>query len=519
MRTWAPRSFPVAGRPVPEEAHRARTPEIVSLAFVLTALFLTPLVLSPADTQIYYLALVLTVLTALPVVARIASGTLDPFEPIIPVSMLIGLAFGVRTMYLAYDPVTLFPLRTGQLRADEFIGSALLLTIAGYASLLAGYYVIAGNVSLSAPPRQRREKGTWRPAALKGHHIAVLLGLSAVAAVISRPSITDAVTSATTSTAVLGSLAQLGACVLALHLAAGDQRRWLRLALWCVAVPMGAWQSLVLGAKTPILLMLYAILAGYHYGGRRVPLRALVAGVLLSIIVVFPFVNAYRSPPGRYMEPPASAGLVDQLIAYPTRFAGMTPGEYLQYAGEGVLSRSTGIDALSLLLKYDVSRELGNATAYCSIPLYAFVPRVIWPSKPVLAQGAEAGRLLAVPSFEGLYSFSSFGIFHLGDLFVTFGVAGVMIGMCLLGCLYRLIYRFFNPLHASDLGMKFIYIFLTWHIVNGFESDVPSVYASLLRSLVVWVPIKLWLNARPSNDARRQYRLMHPGMARPNPIR
>ena len=516
MRRVAPQRVPPAGRPAPVAPHRAKTPAIISIALLTTALLLAPFFLQPADTQAYYLALTLTVLTALPLVTRIASDTLDPFEPIISISILIGLAFGVRTMYLAYDPAEMFFLRTGALRADEFINSALQLTIAAYCSLLAGYYLIAGPVRLPTLASGRWGRGTWTGSRLRIGQMAVLLGFAAVGTIVARPVGADELTSATTPIAILAGLAQVSGFVLALHLAAGDRRRWLRIALWCVAVPLAAWQALIFGAKAPILLMLYGIVAAYHYGRRRIAPRTLVVGAVLATLIVFPVVNAYRAPPGRYIEPPASAGWVGRIASLPTLFDGMTPGEYVQYAFEGVLSRSTGIDALSLLLKYDLSRELGNRTAYWSIPLYAFVPRVIWPAKPFLQQGAEAGRLLNVPSFEGRFSVSSYGIFHLGDLLVTFGVAGALIGMCVLGCLYRLLYKWFDPAGSRDPGIQFLYILVLWYVVNGFESDIPSVYASLLRSLIVWVPIKMWLNARRATHQVRAPGAIRSNMARPH---
>ena len=79
----APRGFTATTRRKPAETRRGRSPEIVSLAFVLTALFIAPLVLPPADTKAYYLALVLTVLTALPLLVRIASDTVDPGRPVL----------------------------------------------------------------------------------------------------------------------------------------------------------------------------------------------------------------------------------------------------------------------------------------------------------------------------------------------------------------------------------------------------------------------------------------------------
>jgi hypothetical protein len=521
MTTAGPRGFAAGGRPTvmfaPERG--ARTPAVISVAFLLTALFLTPLVLRPQDTQTYYLALVLTVLTTLPLVTRIASGTLDVFEPIIPISILIGLAFGVRTMYIAYAPVTLMPLRMGALRADEFTDSALLLTIAAYCALLAGYYVMAGPLRL-APFSAGQWGRRWATSTLKGPAIAALLGIAVVATGISRPVGFEQVTSTTTPVAMLAGLAQLSGCILALHIAAGDPRRWLRLTLWFVAVPLAAWQSLVFGAKAPILMMIFAIMAAGHYARRRIPLRFLIAGVILAVAIVFPIVNAFRAAPRRIAEPTASStlsGFASQVIAIPTRFSGMTTSEYVQYATDGVMSRSTGVDALSLLLKYDVSAELGNAAAYLPIPAYAFIPRAIWSSKPVLNQGVWFGRLLVVPSSEGINSIASFGIFHIGDLLVSFGIAGVMIGMCVLGFLYRLIYRFIDPLNSPDLGVKFVYIFLLWNMVNGFEGDIPSAYASLLRSLVVlWIPVKIWFNAPLPDNTMFQPRVIHAGAARSN---
>ena len=420
---------------------RAHLTTVVSISLLLTTLFFAPLVLRPADGQAYYLALVLTVLTALPLVASLGSRTFDVFEPIIPLSALIGLAFGVRTMYLAYDPVTLLPIRMGMLRADDFIDSALLLTIAAYCSLLAGYYVIGGVMRI--PPLWTRlsEGSMWGPSTLSGVKIAALLGIAAAATIIDRPSAFDPVTNSTTILGMLSSLCMLTGCILALHIAAGDTRRWLRTTLWFVALPLAAWQALLFGAKAPILLMVFAVMAAYHYGRRRISLSLLIASGVIAVLVVFPTVNIFRQPSSMIQRAYASSNLPDfvvQVISLPARLGEMTPPQYVQYAAESVISRSTGVDALSLLLRYDVSRELGNPDAYWYIPVYALIPRIVWPTKPVLNQGTQFGRLLVNPTSEGANLIASFGIFHIGDLLVSFGVSGVLIGMCVLGCLFRL---------------------------------------------------------------------------------
>ena len=90
----------------------------------------------------------------------------------------------------------------------------------------------------------------------------------------------------------------------------------------------------------------------------------------------------------------------------------------------------------------------------------------------------------------------SIGVFHIGDLYASFGGSGVLVGMCILGFLFRVIYQLFDPPRSPDLGMKFMYIVLLWGIVNGFESDIPTIYGNLLKSLSIWILIKLWLNGR-----------------------
>ena len=282
-----------------ERQTRNRSPEMISIAFLLTALLLTPLALRPADVQTYYLALVLTVLTSLPLVARIASGTLDVFEPIIPISVLIGLTFGLRTMYLAYAPVTLVELQLGYVRFDDFIGSALLLAIAAYCSLLAGYFLIAGPVRLVPIAARRFGRRMWAPSTLNGTTIAALLGLAVLATAADRPAAFDSVTASTSVIGMLASLAVLTGCVLALHIAAGDTRRWLRLALWCGALPLAVWQSVAFGTKTPILLFFFATIAARHYSKRPIRLRVLIPAVVAVVLVVFPIMNELRGAPDR----------------------------------------------------------------------------------------------------------------------------------------------------------------------------------------------------------------------------
>ena len=38
-------------------------------------------------------------------------------------------------------------------------------------------------------------------------------------------------------------------------------------------------------------------------------------------------------------------------------------------------------------------------------------------------------------------------------------------------------------------------------MVNGFESDIPTIYGNVLKSMVIWALIKMWLNGRRGRTA------------------
>lgn len=476
-------------------------------ALVLASVSVLPLVIPPLDVEAYYLAFGLLVLVSLPLVIGLARGTLDLFEPIIPISLLIGLAFGIRAMYFAYDPVTLSLVTLSRVSFDDFTSRALQVTILGYCALLIGYYVISGPLSRALQGARRYvSRTTWSPSKLRGANIVGLmaLGVAGTAARVATGELgatAGDVNSASFAIGLLSSFVQLSACILTLYIAAGDTRRWLRLTLWLGVLPLAAFQTFAFVGKSSLLLTFYVTAAAWHYARRPIRLPLIAAGVVLSVLLVFPALNAFRGTDDRTLDVAfAGASAEDfssRVSEIPSLFTGMTVPEYLQLSLESVIGRANGIDSLALIMKYSSALP---PSAYWQIPLYAFVPRVIWPDKPVIVTGAEFARLFVVPLEVGERDYPSIGVFHLGDLYATYGFAGVLIGMCVLGCLYRLVYAILDPAHSPDLGRKFLYIFLLWSMVTGFESDIPVVYGNLLKYLLIWYLIKLWFNARARGD-------------------
>jgi hypothetical protein len=85
------------------------------------------------------------------------------------------------------------------------------------------------------------------------------------------------------------------------------------------------------------------------------------------------------------------------------------------------------------------------------------------------------------------------GIFHIGDLYISFGVIGMIAGLFILGAIYRGLYWRYDPADSANRRGIFMFVVLLWLVVNGFESDVPTVYANILKMMVILWGVGLFM--------------------------
>ena len=278
--------------PAPQGGSRPRA--LLSVAALIGVVLLLPVLLPPADIQKYYLALLLVALTLLPLVARAASGTLDVFEPIIPISALIGISFGIRTMYIAYEPVPINQIFQGNLPFYDYIDRGMILAIAAYCSLLAGYFVVSAPIRVTPLAEWTLARTRW-PSRLDGRKIAVLIGVALVGSLMHRNAMgSEEVTSATTVLGTLAFFAQIVTLVLALYLAAGDRSLWLRATAWGICLPLAAWQSVAFLSKGTFLHFLYVVVAARHYAKSRLRTPVIAVVGALAMLFIFPTVGILR---------------------------------------------------------------------------------------------------------------------------------------------------------------------------------------------------------------------------------
>ena len=130
--------------------------------------------------------------------------------------------------------------------------------------------------------------------------------------------------------------------------------------------------------------------------------------------------------------------------------------------------------------------------------LFTFVPRLFWEDKPknVRDFGQRYGFIPEGNEING------FKLHHLGEFYINFGVLGILLGMLLLGLLYRVAHQLFFHAGASVVTMAAGAHILTVLVVN-MESTVSVPLAHIL-----WYAVLLALLGAAVRIALRAKRSM-----------
>ncbi len=138
-----------------------------------------------------------------------------------------------------------------------------------------------------------------------------------------------------------------------------------------------------------------------------------------------------------------------------------TPDLYAEEK-ESFEARVSNINQTSQVVKLvnEVGYYKGSTLAYLS---YAFIPRFIWKEKPIIAQGVwfalEIGQ--AYVHADGKVN-NSVNMTSAGELYLNFGILGVIVGMFLIGILCAFMWRIsgFSESSENIIGAMFgLYLF------------------------------------------------------------
>lgn len=113
--------------------------------------------------------------------------------------------------------------------------------------------------------------------------------------------------------------------------------------------------------------------------------------------------------------------------------------------------------------------------------------------------GNDFGKAIGI--LESRDVITGVGPTQIGDLYLNFGFSGIMVGMCILGMLYR--YLFENFVTARSISGVMIYSILWIQIIHGFEDWLSLSYVRHIKILFVLIIIHIVLTTNLSQAKPR----------------
>jgi hypothetical protein len=249
-----------------------------------------------------------------------------------------------------------------------------------------------------------------------------------------------------------------------------------RMMLWLL-IPPTMVIGFLTGSKRFALSPLIVMAIAYIVVERRIRMRWVIGG-LLAIVTLYPIASVYRE----FLYSGARLGFVD-IITNPTRAVAVLSSflgqvSLFDYLQRGIVATGTRMDLLGIVsvIVRDtpsvVPYQLGWSLAY--IPI-SFVPRIIWPGKPVMAIGQWVTDNFG--GGEGIIS--STGSSWPGELFFNFGWVGIIVGMFLVGVWFRILHEVLFRWDVTIPGLMASLVVL-WASCPTIEMTLLAPFAGIL---------------------------------------
>lgn len=407
-------------------------------------------------------------------------GRLDVMEIIHPALAFYVVAFGLRTFYLLqFGPDDPF-------RPDfsDTINLGLVYALLGICAFLFGYY--SGFGDRPSVPISLRSGGMSKTTS-NGVVALFVIGAACRAYVYSTGYYTRFLAGQRESPPGylmvidyigFGSYYALMLGV-ALTFVPGTSKGF-KLFVWTVLVPVTFIMAMLGGAKSEVIWLVLGILLAYHYLVKPITWKVLLLNVMWIILLMFPVVNTYREVSGMNLDltPIQVLPLMGEALSSYFSY------DYAENVFDAFMGRFPGIDAVSVVVKFTPEFwpfQYGKTIIIA--PIIAFIPTILWPEKYAfinsIVDGVEFGRL-----YFGLdENASGVSITQLGELYLNFGWFGILVGMFLIGILFRFVYRTFIEYGRNPLGLL-VYVFVYVHLIFV-EGWFGSTYSNLFKHFVL----------------------------------
>jgi hypothetical protein len=183
------------------------------------------------------------------------------------------------------------------------------------------------------------------------------------------------------------------------------------------------------------------VMAAYYLVRRKFSKRAVVGlglAITIAALVGLSWGTTYREVKGSESQVSFAEGL---QIASDALSQAVSRGlvDNMTYALATLLARVENLSSFAVIVSnyknlYQIEERYGIANNIWTYTWTAFIPRFVWPDKPLVSDARTIGEIY----FDN--PDNSFATNVFGDLLRNFGPVGIPVGMALLGFLLRLLY-------------------------------------------------------------------------------
>lgn len=311
--------------------------------------------------------------------------------------------------------------------AEPQMEYTLWLVLAGLLCVHLGYYLLGGRLFAHVPPFRFRYPISNERWTMLGWWFEGLYLLWRAATIEFGLSI------GTVDQLVLA-LGWCGKGILCYNLFAGRTSTPAKLLLLAIILPLEIGDRLVSGALAQLMLFSVCCALVYVYVRKRLPVAFMLSAGLV-FVVLNPVKGQYRAMAwsGQMTDATAMEKAEMFLVCAYDHYTSPKP--------------SSGTTAENLIIRLD---HFGTTAAIVdstpsSIPyaggatylplLYSWIPRLLWPGKPVATLANDWGRrygFLASTDFD-----TSYNLPWLAEFYMNFGPLGVLMGMGMIGVVFR----------------------------------------------------------------------------------
>lgn len=232
-------------------------------------------------------------------------------------------------------------------------------------------------------------------------------------------------------------------------------------------------------AAIPVIVFLIV----RHYSFKKSLLSAII-GCVLIFFVIMPATKFYSEH--QYILPeyfPTSTNLSQK------------DNKTLENTQKFVLDNFVGrVDQSRILIATlnNTGPSLGKGTFFTNFLISLGPPRFIWHSKPVTnADGNSFGKQIGILNADD--TTTSIAPTNIGDLYMNFGIWGIIIGMMILGAFARLVFDQFIERSGNSISGIMTYSVFWIQIIKGSEDWIAPVYSGLVKLFFIFFIIHIAL--------------------------